>query len=232
MRVTVRLDTSVSLSDFGSSVWGGSDEEGTVDSGRSKVSRASGRSAKTKSWASRSVSNSSSRSSGSYDTPLTFGDHAYQSSSRSMANSQHGPSPLSNSWGNAMCSRWVDRSKNKVDPNSTNGTSSKYGDALSRIDSLSLSASERADDYSDSEAESEGSAHTRGPQSNKMVVKRSAVALEDGTSIHHGVRCKSCHMSPIIGMRYHCASCVKGADFVSVAGSERCCGMKTDGNVL
>lgn len=191
----------------------GSDDEGTIDSSSSRASQASKRSGRTRSWGNRSMSNSD-RSSGPYDTAPASTEFRNGSPSRSITSSRHGPSPLSKSWGNAICSRWVD--KNKVDPISTNGTnSSKYGDALTNLGSLSLTPSEKADDWYDSEAESDCSAHTRGPQSNKMVVKRSIVALEDGTSVHHGVRCSSCEMSPIIGMRYHCASCVKGADFVS-----------------
>lgn len=37
----------------------------------------------------------------------------------------------------------------------------------------------------------------------------------DETNVHAGIRCKSCGMLPIIGIRYHCGSCTVTADFVS-----------------
>jgi hypothetical protein len=219
MRVFVRVDTNVSLSDFGSSVWGGSDDEGTTYTSNSKRSHRSRRSFRTTSGGDGSIS-SSSYSSQPYETAPNSRGPASRSPTRS-ASSRHGPSPLSQSWGNALCSRWVDRNKKISVASSDAGKS--FDDAVGTFDNLSLTHSERTEEYYDSEAESEGSAHTRGPQSfTNMVIKRSAVALEDGTSIHRGIKCNACNISPIVGMRYHCASCVKGADFVSCGRRESC----------
>ena len=202
MRVNVRVDTTVSLSDFGSSVWGGSDDEGTVASvsDQSAQSRRSGRG--------RTRGALTSLSSGSYETPPGSRDVGHASSpSTSRLGLRHGLSPLSRSWGEANCSKWVTAGSKQ------GSGETAYSDALTDLGALSLSRSNRTDDWSDSEAESEGSTNTRGPGVKGMVTRRTMVALEDGTSVHHGVRCSACQMTPIVGNRYHCASCVQGADF-------------------
>ncbi|UZJ57341.1 hypothetical protein CBS101457_006661 [Exobasidium rhododendri] len=213
MRVNVRVDTNVSLSDFGSSVWGGSDDEGTTYTKHSKTSSQRSKRSVTTTSSGLGSNDSDNPSLRLYETPHESAESSSRSPTRSIANSsRRGRASHSTSWGNKFCSRWVH--KNEVDPLESNGTSFEYDDALTSIDSLSFAPSEKANGYCDSEAESEGSAVTRGPKLfSKMVTKRTAVALEDGTSIHSGVKCKACHMSPIIGMRYHCASCVKGADY-------------------
>jgi Zinc finger, ZZ type len=34
--------------------------------------------------------------------------------------------------------------------------------------------------------------------------------------VHNGIECASCHTYPIIGVRFHCASCPSGADFCGI----------------
>jgi hypothetical protein len=212
MRVTIRVDTSVSLSDFGSSVYGGSDDERIVSSS-SSVGRRSARSGRSRVRGMNSRASSSSFSSVAYDTPPTSRNPPSLSPTRSHTSSFHGPSPLSRSWSEALCQKWV--KKKKFDSNGVGGAStgeSNYGDALTNLGDLSLT---RSEDWSESEAESEESAHTRGPESRVILKRRSDATLQEGSVVHKSTRCKSCLMSPIVGIRYHCASCNNGADFVS-----------------
>jgi hypothetical protein len=212
MRVTVRIDTRVSLSDYGSSVWGGSDDEGTIASSSSKSNRSKFGS-KTKSKKGSSMS-SASYTSRSYGTPAVMESTSNGSRSRRPGSSSLSQPPYQNE----SFSRWLAGDTN------SNQVSTTYNDALSSLQGLSVNNSMRGhSNWSGSQTESDDEgAHTPGalagiPQRRLTLTKRYAVATEDGTSIHQGVQCRSCKVIPIIGLRYHCASCTQGADFVSIA---------------
>lgn len=211
MRVTVRLDTRVSLSDYGSSIWGGSDDEGTIASSSSKSTRSKmGPKAKSKKGTSMSSVSHASRY---YATPALVDSTSNGSRSRRSGLSSVSQPPYQNE----SFSRWL------AGDTTSNQVSTTYNDALSSLQGLSVNNSMRGhSNYSGSQTESddEEGAHTPGalariPQRRSTLTKHHAVATEDGTSIHQGVQCHSCKMMPIIGLRYHCASCVQGADFVS-----------------
>jgi hypothetical protein len=219
MRVTVRMDTKVSLSDYGSSIWGGSDDEGTFASSsslstRSKISPK----AKTKKL---STATNTSRS---YVTPAYNDTPANGSRTRSLASTRHGPSPLSQSYKNESFSRWLADEATASSPAESNGLSTSFNDALSSLQGLSISSNPQSESNyygSPADSESDEGAHTPGAMA-RLPVRRStlrksytAAATDDGTTIHQGVQCRSCKVMPIIGYRYHCASCFSGADFCS-----------------
>lgn len=206
MRVSIRVDTRVSLSDYDSSIWGESDEEGTHVSGSSQSarSRAILRS-KAKKTAIISSSRSSTTSPSAVLSPIDYSNVSFKTG---LGSARIDSLPLSQEYQNDNLTRWMG-SSNQFSPESNSSqTNRNYKDALSSFNSLSAGDLSSTEDWDES-------TDTRGPNHKKKSSRRSPAALEDGTSIHHGVQCKSCKMTPIIGLRFHCPSCVYGADFVS-----------------
>lgn len=207
MRVSIQVTTRVSLSDYDSSIWGGSDEEGTQISGSSQGTQSR---ASIKGRAKKAASVISSRSSTTSQSVISGPNNHSNVLFRTGSSSPRiGPSPLTREYQNDNLSRWMGNTRYSSGTNSSQ-TNGNYQDALASLQDLSVEEERSSTEDSD---ESTG---TRGPNTKRRWSRRSPVALEDGTSIHQGVQCKSCNMSPIIGFRYHCASCVQGADFVSV----------------
>lgn len=50
---------------------------------------------------------------------------------------------------------------------------------------------------------------------NDESAQQVAVRQSRGQPVHIAVRCDGCGLQSIVGPRWHCASCVGGADFVS-----------------
>lgn len=224
MRVNVQVETAVSLSDFGSSIWGGSDEEDEGWYGseghspdRKSISNASLISRYQRSSLASSnhdnmrvrKNNGSSRissqaSSASSSASWQLPPSEISSSRNRSEKSIHGPSPLG---------KW----RNGVRQGSM--TSDEQSE-LNSLSSLSIRSSfksrqqERHFDHSDSD--SDGSCDTHAPRIKHANGRHSKPTEEpNGWNIHVGIKCKTCHVEPIVGVRYHCASCVKGADFCS-----------------
>ncbi|PWN36597.1 uncharacterized protein FA14DRAFT_4528 [Meira miltonrushii] len=223
MRVNVQVETAVSLSDFGSSVWGGSDEEdeswygdeggsspgkksmsnASLGSSRYRLSTASGSNARSrKTHGSSRISSQASSTSSSSSWQYPQSQMAYSPNRSEM--SRHGPSPLGK-WRNGVRQGSVA----SEDPSELNSLSS-----LSIHPSSRSRRQERHTHHSDSD--SDGSCDTHAPRI-KHAGGRNTIRQEEpnGWNVHVGIQCKTCHIEPIIGVRYHCASCVKGADFCS-----------------
>lgn len=232
MRVNVRVETAVSLSDFGSSVWGGSDEsdgewsvassarrssaEGLSDTSgmRTKLSSASG-SDKKKLRRGESGSKASSRASSSssirsWQIGPGQSTLSLSYSPKSSDVSRHGSSPLAERWKTAQ------RNGSAKRHTSVPMLSRQDGEDLESLSSLSLHSSGaegRALRESLSDSDSDDSINTRAPRVKRPSAGRAKPEEPNGFNSHVGVRCMSCHVEPIVGVRYHCASCVKGADF-------------------
>lgn len=212
MRVSVRVDAKVSLSDYGSSVCGESDDEGTIASMSSRSAINMKSSIRSKIY---SNGNSASRTSEwgrSFTIPPSF-----KQSFDNPISKEKKASACHNGWGSASCSRWF-HTKCLAASTRDHSDQSSYAGTISSLQSLSLRGkrSDRDKEGGSSGDESGDSAHTRGPNG-RCNRKRSDRVNDQNLRRrhHHGVTCRSCQTSPISGIRYFCASCAGGADFVS-----------------
>lgn len=229
MRVEVSVDSSISLSDYEGSEWKSGYASSNAASSSSEDSFMKGR------YAER---NSTLRSSSS-PNPMTQRDNKLYGTipSRTYTSSQsHNAFPelseledvteLVNSpvsrqmfssvdnteeWDKGkeeLCQKWYDACRNDLESLQIGFSPSPIPSSIS---SRSWDASQR---MSSSNSDSGNSVDTRALRLRKPRIPRFEEA--DETNIHHGIRCRSCGIYPIIGIRYHCASCTRPADFVRI----------------
>lgn len=217
MRVNVRVETAVSLSDFGSSVLDdsdGSDESVSVWRQGSPKSMGSQRAGVGRSLADRSYSRPTRLSSAS-----SSANGAGPRSKRSGSNGT-GKVLTQYPWhvSRVQSTTFISRSPTSSASASLNGG----GEGDDFLRTLSLHSSSLSTDSvrdADVDSDSDDSVHTRAPRAgaakrhNGVRLGASAREAPNGFNVHEGVRCRACNVEPIVGVRYHCASCVKGADF-------------------